>query len=185
FQEADLIILGARPSMGKTSLALNFIDTALQAKLDRTVQVFSMEMPAKALMYRLMGILGHIDLGRLLKGKLDDDDWPKLTAAVSRINGYGERLVIDDSSALTPAVIRAKSRRAARRFGHPSLILIDYLQLMRCPGQENRANEISAISQSLKALAKEMNCPVVALSQLNRELERRPNKRPINADLRD
>lgn len=185
FQEADLIILGARPSMGKTSLALNFIDTALQAKLDRTVQVFSMEMPAKALMYRLMGILGHIDLGRLLKGKLDDDDWPKLTAAVSRINGYGERLVIDDSSALTPAVIRAKSRRAARRFGHPSLILIDYLQLMRCPGQENRANEISAISQSLKALAKEMNCPVVALSQLNRELERRQNKRPINADLRD
>ncbi|MCF4988763.1 replicative DNA helicase [Pseudomonas gessardii] len=185
FQEADLIILGARPSMGKTSLALNFVDTALQAKLERTVQVFSMEMPAKALLYRLMAILGHIDLGKLLKGKLDDDDWPKLTAAVSRINSYGERLVIDDSSNLTPAAIRAKSRRAARRFGHPSLILIDYLQLMRCPGQENRANEISAISQALKALAKEMNCPVVALSQLNRELERRPNKRPINADLRD
>jgi replicative DNA helicase len=185
FQEADLIILGARPSMGKTSLALNFVDTALQAMLERTVQVFSMEMPAKALLYRLMAILGHIDLGKLLKGKLDDDDWPKLTAAVSRINSYGERLVIDDSSNLTPAAIRAKSRRAARRFGHPSLILIDYLQLMRCPGQENRANEISAISQALKALAKEMNCPVVALSQLNRELERRPNKRPINADLRD
>ena len=185
FQEADLIILGARPSMGKTSLALNFIDTALQAKHDRTVQVFSMEMPANALLYRLMAILGHIDLGKLLKGKLDDEDWPKLTAAVSRINAYGERLVIDDSSALTPSVIRAKSRRAARRFGHPSLILIDYLQLMRCPGQENRANEISAISQALKALAKEMNCPLVALSQLNRELERRPNKRPINADLRD
>lgn len=185
FQEADLIILGARPSMGKTSLALNFVDTALQAMLECTVQVFSMEMPAKALLYRLMAILGHIDLGKLLKGKLDDDDWPKLTAAVSRINSYGERLVIDDSSNLTPAAIRAKSRRAARRFGHPSLILIDYLQLMRCPGQENRANEISAISQALKALAKEMNCPVIALSQLNRELERRPNKRPINADLRD
>ena len=185
FQEADLIILGARPSMGKTSLALNFVDTALQTMLERTVQVFSMEMPAKALLYRLMAILGHIDLGKLLKGKLDDDDWPKLTAAVSRINSYGERLVIDDSSALTPTAIRAKSRRAARRFGRPSLILIDYLQLMRCPGQENRANEISTISQSLKALAKEMSCPVVALSQLNRELERRPNKRPINADLRD
>lgn len=185
FQEADLIILGARPSMGKTSLALNFVDTALQAKPDRTVQVFSMEMPAKALLYRLVAILGHIDLGKLLKGKLDDEDWPKLSAAASRIDRYGERLVIDDSSALTPAAIRAKSRRAARRFGHPSLILIDYLQLMRCPGQENRANEISAISQALKALAKEMNCPVVALSQLNRELERRPNKRPINADLRD
>lgn len=185
FQEADLIILGARPSMGKTSLALNFVDKALQTKLDRTVQVFSMEMPAKALIYRLMAILGHIDLGKLLKGKLDDDDWPKLTAAVSRIDSYGERLVIDDSSALTPTAIRAKSRRAARRFGHPSLILIDYLQLMRCPGQENKVNEIGAISQALKALAKEMNCPVVALSQLNRELERRPNKRPINADLRD
>ncbi|WP_256823444.1 MULTISPECIES: replicative DNA helicase [unclassified Pseudomonas] len=185
FQEADLIILGARPSMGKTSLALNFVDTALQTMLERTVQVFSMEMPAKALLYRLMAILGHIDLGKLLKGKLDDEDWPKLTAAVSRINSYGERLVIDDSSALTPTAIRAKSRRAARRFGRPSLILIDYLQLMRCPGQENRANEISTISQSLKALAKEMSCPVVALSQLNRELERRPNKRPINADLRD
>ncbi|NNA96954.1 replicative DNA helicase [Pseudomonas gessardii] len=185
FQEADLIILGARPSMGKTALALNFVDTALQTKIDRTVQIFSLEMPAKALLYRLMAILGHIDLGKLLKGKLDDEDWPKLTAAVSRIDSYGERLVIDDSSGLTPAAIRAKSRRAARRFGHPSLILIDYLQLMRCPGQENRANEISAISRALKALAKEMNCPVVALSQLNRSLEQRPNKRPINSDLRE
>ena len=185
FQEADLIIVGARPSMGKTSLALNFVDTALHKKPDRTVQVFSLEMPAKALLYRLMAVLGHLDLGKLLKGKLDDEDWPKLTFAVGRINDYGERLVIDDSSGLTPAALRAKSRRAARRFGHPSLILVDYLQLMRCPGQENRANEIGAISQSLKALAKEMNCPVIALSQLNRELERRPNKRPINADLRD
>ncbi|WP_339417384.1 MULTISPECIES: replicative DNA helicase [unclassified Pseudomonas] len=185
FQKADLIILGARPSMGKTSLALNFVDRALQAQLDRTVQIFSMEMPAEAMLYRLMAILGHLDLGKLLKGKLDDDDWPKLSAAVSRIDGYGERLVIDDSSGLTPTAIRAKSRRAARRFGRPSLILIDYLQLMNCPGHENRANEVSVISRSLKALAKEMNCPVVALSQLNRELERRPNKRPINADLRD
>ncbi len=185
FQNADLIILGARPSMGKTSLALNFVDKALQAQLDRTVQIFSMEMPAEAMLYRLMAILGHLDLGKLLKGKLDDDDWPKLSAAVSRIDGYGERLVIDDSSGLTPTAIRAKSRRAARRFGRPSLILIDYLQLMNCPGHENRANEVSVISRSLKALAKEMKCPVVALSQLNRELERRPNKRPINADLRD
>lgn len=185
FQEADLIILGARPSMGKTSLALNFVDAALQSRLDRTVQVFSVEMPAKALLYRLMAVLGHLDLGKLLKGRLEEDDWPKLSAAVARIDSYGERLVIDDSSGLTPTALRAKSRRAARRFGHPSLIMIDYLQLMRCPGQENRANEISSITQSLKALAKEMNCPVIALSQLNRELERRPNKRPINADLRD
>lgn len=185
FQDADLIILGARPSMGKTALALNCVDSALQARLERTVQVYSLEMPAKALIYRLMAILGHIDLSKLLKGKLDDEDWPRLAAAVARINSYGERLVIDDTSALTPTALRAKSRRAARRFGHPSLILVDYLQLMRCPGQENRVNEISAISQALKALAKEMNCPVIALSQLNRELERRPNKRPINADLRD
>jgi len=134
FQEADLIIVGARPSMGKTSLALNFVDTALHKKPDRTVQVFSLEMPAKALLYRLMAVLGHLDLGKLLKGKLDDEDWPKLTFAVGRINDYGERLVIDDSSGLTPAALRAKSRRAARRFGHPSLILVDYLQLMRCPG---------------------------------------------------
>lgn len=185
FQDSDLIILGARPSMGKTAFALNCIDTALQSKLGKTVQVFSLEMPAKALIYRLIAILGHIDLGKLLKGKLDDDDWPKLAAAVARIDNYGDRLVIDDASSLTPTSLRAKSRRAARRFGHPSLILVDYLQLMRCPGQENRVNEISAISQALKALAKEMNCPVIALSQLNRELERRPNKRPINADLRD
>lgn len=121
FQNADLIILGARPSMGKTSLALNFVDKALQAQLDRTVQIFSMEMPAEAMLYRLMAIVGHLDLGKLLKGKLDEDDWPKLSAAVSRIDGYGERLVIDDSSGLTPTAIRAKSRRAARRFGRPSL----------------------------------------------------------------
>ncbi|MBA2929461.1 replicative DNA helicase [Pseudomonas sp. CCUG 57209] len=185
FQDADLIILGARPSMGKTALALNCVDAALQAKPKHTVQIYSLEMPAKALIYRLMAILGHLDLGKLLKGKLDDDDWPKLTSAVARINSYGERLVIDDASGMTPAALRAKSRRAARRFGHPSLILVDYLQMMNCPGQENRAHEIGAISRALKALAKEMNCPVMALSQLNRELERRPNKRPINADLRD
>ena len=185
FQEADLIILGARPSMGKTSLALNFIDAALKARPDRTVQVFSLEMPAKALIYRLMAILGHLDLGRLLKGRLEEDDWPKLTAAVSRINQYGERLVIDDSAGLTPAGLRAKARRAARRYGHPALIMVDYLQLMICPNQENRANEISAITRALKALAKEMNCPVIALSQLNRVPEQRSNKRPINADLRD
>lgn len=185
FQPADLVILGARPSMGKTSLALNFVDTALQSKPVETVQVYSLEMPAEALLYRLMAILGHLDLGKLLKGQLDDEDWPKLTAAVARINSYGERLVIDESAGLTPAAIRAKARRAARRFGKPSLIMVDYLQLMNCPGQENRANEISEISRSLKALAKEMNCPVVALSQLNRALEQRQNKRPINADLRD
>ncbi|PUA41385.1 replicative DNA helicase [Pseudomonas protegens] len=185
FQPADLIILGARPSMGKTSLALNFVDAALQAAPKHTVQVYSLEMPAQALLYRLLAILGHLDLGRLLTGSLDDDDWPRLTAAVDRISRYGERLVIDDANSLTPTALRAKVRRAARRFGPPALILLDYLQLMRCPDQENRVNEISEISRSLKALAKEMNCPVIALSQLNRALEQRQNKRPVNADLRD
>ena len=104
---------------------------------------------------------------------------------MNRINQYGERLVIDDSAGLTPAALRAKARRAARRYGHPALIMVDYLQLMICPNQENRANEISAITRALKALAKEMNCPVIALSQLNRVPEQRSNKRPINADLRD
>lgn len=185
WQPADLIILAARPSMGKTALALNFVDAALQGEKSRSVQVFSLEMPAKALIYRLLAVLGQLDLRRLLKGDLEDADWPKLTSAVARMNDYGDRLVIDDASGLTPAALRAKSRRAARKHGHPSLIMIDYLQLMNCPGQENRANEISAISRSLKALAKEMDCPVIALSQLNRALEQRQNKRPINADLRD
>lgn len=185
FQPGDLIIIGARPSMGKTSLALGFIEAAIQHQGNASVQMYSLEMPADALIYRLIAILGHMDLSRLLKGNLDDDDWPRLTAAIGKINGWGERLVIDDCAGLTPVALRAKARRAARRFGRPALILIDYLQLMRCPGQENRANEISEISRALKALAKEMNCPVIALSQLNRELERRPNKRPINADLRD
>lgn len=184
-QDADLIILAARPSMGKTSLALNFVDAALQKATDKSVQIYSLEMPARALIYRMLAILGHVDLERLLSGQLQDEDWPKLTAAVNKLNAYEERLVIDDTSALSPAALRARARRAARRYGKPALIMVDYLQLMVCPGAENRNNEISEISRSLKALAKEMDCPVVALSQLNRSLEQRPNKRPINSDLRE
>ncbi|AQX62219.1 replicative DNA helicase [Pseudomonas syringae pv. actinidiae] len=184
-QPADLIIVAARPSMGKTSLALNFVDPALQKDERSTVQIYSLEMPAEALIYRLLSILGHLNLEKLIRGQLEDEDWPKLAMAVAKLNSYGDRLVIDDQAGLTPSAIRARARRGARRFGKPALILIDYLQMMQCPGRENRANEISEISRSLKALAKEFQCPVVALSQLNRELERRPNKRPINADLRD
>ncbi|UXZ97273.1 replicative DNA helicase [Pseudomonas phytophila] len=184
-QPADLIILAARPSMGKTSLALNFVDAALQKDTESTVQFYSLEMPAEAIIYRLLSILGHLNLEKLIRGQLEDEDWPKLSMAVARINAYGDRLVIDDQAGLTPSAIRARARRGARRFGKPALIMVDYLQMMQCPGKENRANEISEISRSLKALGKEFNCPVVALSQLNRELERRPNKRPINADLRD
>lgn len=185
FQSADLIILAARPSMGKTSLALNFVDAALQKDPTCTVQIYSLEMPAQAIIFRLLSILGHLNLEKLLRGQLEDEDWPKLSLAVQKINSYGDRLVIDDQAGLTPSAMRARARRGARRFGKPALIMIDYLQMMQCPGKENRANEISEISRSLKALAKEFDCPVVALSQLNRELERRPNKRPINADLRD
>ncbi|RMV95175.1 Replicative DNA helicase, partial [Pseudomonas amygdali pv. tabaci] len=184
-QPADLIIIAARPSMGKTSLALNLVDAALQKDTQATVQVYSLEMPAEAIIYRLISILGHLNLEKLIRGQLEDEDWPKLAMAVQKINSYGDRLVIDDQADLTPSAIRARARRGARRFGKPVLILIDYLQMMKCPGKENRTNEISEISRSLKALAKEFDCPVVALSQLNRELERRPNKRPINADLRE
>ncbi|MHB9358214.1 replicative DNA helicase [Pseudomonas amygdali] len=184
-QPADLIILAARPSMGKTSLALNFVDAALQKDDHSTVQIYSLEMSAEAIIYRLLSILGHLNLEKLIRGQLEDEDWSRLSLAVAKVNSYRDRLVIDDQADLTPSAIRARARRGARRFGKPALIMIDYLQMMKCPGTENRANEISEISRSLKALAKEFDCPVVALSQLNRELERRPNKRPINADLRD
>lgn len=185
WQDTDLIIVGARPAMGKTAFLLNCINSALQHAQEKSVQIYSLEMPAEQLMLRLVAIIGRIDATKLKLGQLEDEDWPKLSLAVSTINGYGDRLVIDDQAGLSPTMLRARARRAARRFGKPALILVDYLQLMRCEGKENRANEISEISRSLKALAKEMQCPVIALSQLNRDLEKRPNKRPINADLRD
>lgn len=185
FQDSDLIIVAGRPSMGKTSLALNWVEPALRAKPGHSVQIYSLEMPARQLIFRFLAVLGRMDLSKLLKGQLDDDDWPKLTAAVARMKQIENRLMIDDSSGLTPTALRARARRASKRFGKPALILVDYLQLMRCPGQENRTLEIGEISRSLKALAKEHNCPVIALSQLNRELEKRTNKRPLNADLRE
>ncbi|RRV04566.1 replicative DNA helicase [Pseudomonas sp. v388] len=185
FQDADLIIVAARPSMGKTSLALNIVDAVLQQDPANTVQIYSLEMPAQALMYRMLAILGQLDVAQLMRGQLEDEDWVRLTAATARINGYGQRLVIDDSAGLTPTALRARARRAARRFGKPRLIMVDYLQLMQCPGHENRNLEVAAISASLKALAKEFSCPVIALSQLNRALENRANKRPHNGDLRE
>nr|WP_290447424.1 MULTISPECIES: replicative DNA helicase [unclassified Pseudomonas] len=185
FQDADLVILAARPSMGKTSLALNMVDAVLQQDSANTVQIYSLEMPAQALMYRLLAILGQLDVSRLMRGQIEDDEWLKLSAAVARVKGYGQRLVVDDSSGLTPTALRARARRAARQFGKPRLIMVDYLQLMQCPGHENRNLEIGAISAGLKALAKEFSCPVLALSQLNRGLENRANKRPQNGDLRE
>lgn len=185
FQPSDLIIVAGRPSMGKTALALNWVAPALRAKPNHSVQIYSLEMATDKLVYRLLAGLGRIDLGRLLKGQLEEEDWSKLSAAVAKMQQFADRLMIDETANISPTDLRARARRAAKKYGPPALILVDYLQLMRCPGTENRTLEIGEISRSLKALAKEHCCPVVALSQLNRELERRPNKRPVNADLRE
>ncbi len=182
-QPADLLIVAGRPSMGKTTFAMNLAENvAINNKVP--VAVFSMEMPGDSLAMRMMSSLGRIDQHRVRTGKLEDDEWPRLTSAVSIL--AEAPLFIDDTAALTPTEIRAKARRLKREHGDLGLIVIDYLQLMQAPSAgENRATEISFISRSLKALAKELNVPVIALSQLNRNLEQRPNKRPVMSDLRE
>ena len=181
-QPADLIIIAGRPSMGKTAFAINIAEHAvIRDKL--SVVVFSMEMPGDSLAMRMMSSLGRIDQHKVRTGKLRDEDWPRLTSAVELLKDA--RLYIDDTPALTPAELRARCRRISREQGL-DLIIVDYLQLMQVPGtKENRATEISEISRSLKAMAKELSVPVVALSQLNRSLEQRPNKRPVMSDLRE
>ena len=183
-QESDLIILAARPSMGKTTIALNMVENALLAS-NRPIMVFSLEMPAEQLMNRMISSIGKIDQTRLRDGKLEEDDWPKLSVAVNLLRD--KKLFIDDASGITPSEMRSRARRIKREQGDLALIVVDYLQLMQIKGKRNmgRVEEVSEISRSLKALAKEMKCPVVALSQLSRNLENRPNKRPINSDLRD
>ena len=182
-QPSDLIIIAGRPSMGKTSLVINIAEHAV-IKEKLTVVVFSMEMPGNSLAMRMMSSLGRIDQHKIRTGKLEDKDWPRLTSAVEILKDA--RLFIDDTPALTPSEIRARCRRIYREHGGLDLVIIDYLQLMQVAGSnENRATEISEISRSLKAMAKELNVPVVALSQLNRSLEQRPNKRPIMSDLRE
>jgi len=182
-QPADLIIVAGRPSMGKTSFALNLAENAALA-VKRPVAIFSMEMPGDALAMRMMSSLGRIDQHRVRTGKLEEDEWPRLTSAVNML--AGAPMFIDDTPALSPTEVRARARRLKREHGDLALIVLDYLQLMQVPGNiENRATEISAISRALKALAKELNVPVVALSQLNRSLEQRPNKRPVMSDLRE
>ncbi|AFJ02056.1 Replicative DNA helicase [Methylophaga frappieri] len=184
-QPADLIIVAGRPSMGKTTFAMNLAENAaIQAK--QPVAVFSMEMPADSLAMRMLSSLGRIDQHRLRTGKLNDEDWPRLTSAIQLLNDAP--LFIDDTGGLSPTELRARARRLKREHGL-SLIIVDYLQLMQSGSQgrqaENRATEISEISRSLKGLAKELNVPVIALSQLNRSLEQRPNKRPVMSDLRE
>ena len=182
-QPADLVIVAGRPSMGKTTFAMNLAENAA-IKSKQPVAVFSMEMPADALAMRMLSSLGQIDQHRLRTGRLNDDDWPRLTSAIALLNEAP--LFIDDTPALTVTELRARARRLKREHGL-SLIVIDYIQLMQGSGKtgENRTTEVSEISRSLKALAKELEVPVIALSQLNRSLEQRPNKRPIMSDLRE
>ncbi len=183
-QPSDLIIVAGRPSMGKTTLAMNMAEH-VAIKSGKPVLVFSMEMPADSLAMRMMSSLGRIDQHRLRTGKLDDQDWPRVTSAVHMLSEAP--LFIDDTPALSPAELRARARRLAKEHGELGLIVVDYLQLMRVSGVkiENRTAEISEISRSLKALAKELNVPVIALSQLNRSLEQRQDKRPMVSDLRE
>jgi replicative DNA helicase len=182
-QPSDLIIVAGRPSMGKTAFSLNMAEHAA-IKEKKPVLVFSMEMPAEQLAMRLISSLGRIDQHKLRTGKLSNDDWPRVTSAVSILSEAS--LFIDDTPALNPSELRSRARRVAREHGNLGMIVIDYLQLMQVSGgSENRATEISEISRSLKALAKELHVPVIALSQLNRGLEQRADKRPIMSDLRE
>ena len=181
-QKSDLVIIAGRPSMGKTAFAINIAQHAA-IKEELPVAVFSMEMPSEQLAMRMMSSLGRIDQHKMRTGRLSDDDWPRLTHSVGILSEA--KMFIDDTPALTPGDLRARCRRLAREHGI-GLIVIDYLQLMQVPGsKENRATEISEISRSLKALAKELSCPVIALSQLNRSLESRQDKRPVMSDLRE
>jgi replicative DNA helicase len=182
-QPADLIIVAGRPSMGKTTIAMNMAEN-VAIKSGKPVAVFSMEMPGDSLAMRMMSSLGRIDQHKIRTGRLDDDDWPRLTSAMSLL--AETKLFIDDTPALTPTEVRSRARRLMRDHGQLGLIVLDYLQLMQSPSSgENRVQQISDISRGLKALAKELNVPVVALSQLNRNLEQRPNKRPVMSDLRE
>lgn len=182
-QPADLIIVAGRPSMGKTSFMMNIAESAAISG-ESPVLVFSMEMPSDSLVLRMLSSLGRIDQTKIRTGQLGDDDWPRLTSAVTLLND--KPLFIDDTAALSPNEIRSRARRVAREHGKLGMILLDYIQLMEVSGtSENRAGEISEISRSLKSIAKEFDCPVIAGSQLNRSLEQRPDKRPIMSDLRE
>lgn len=182
-QPGDLVIAAGRPSMGKTVFGINIAEHVAISS-NKSVLVFSLEMPSEAIVMRMLSSLGRINQQRLRTGKLNDDDWPRLTSAISILSDA--KMFIDDTPALSPNEMRARARRVAQREGGLSLIVVDYLQLMQVPGnKENRTNEISEISRSLKALAKELHVPVIALSQLNRGLEQRNDKRPVMSDLRE
>ncbi|HNR91557.1 MAG TPA: replicative DNA helicase [Dokdonella sp.] len=181
-QPSDLVILAARPSMGKTALALNMAENAAM-RTKKAVAVFSMEMSATQLAFRLISSLGRINQQHLRTGDLAEEEWPRVTSAITMLSEA--KIFIDDTPALSPGELRARARRLKREHDL-GLIVIDYLQLMQVPGnKENRATEISEISRGLKALAKELEVPVIALSQLNRSLEQRTDKKPVMSDLRE
>lgn len=183
-QGSDLIIVAARPSMGKTTFAMNLCENAAM-KQDKPVLIFSLEMPAEQLMMRMLASLSRVDQTKIRTGQLDDEDWARISSSMGILMDK-KNMYIDDSSGLTPTEVRSRARRIAREHDGLSMIMIDYLQLMRVPSlSDNRTLEIAEISRSLKALAKELNVPVVALSQLNRSLEQRADKRPVNSDLRE
>jgi replicative DNA helicase len=184
-QPGDLIIVAGRPSMGKTAFSINIAENvALES--NKPVAIFSMEMGGTQLVMRMIGSVGRLNQHTLRTGRLEDDDWPRMTHALGLLNDAP--IFIDETAGLNALELRSRARRLARQSGGLGLIVIDYIQLMSSPAgkaSENRATEISEISRSLKSLAKELQVPVIALSQLNRSLEQRPNKRPVMSDLRE
>ena len=183
WQKSDLVIVAGRPSMGKTAFAMNLVEHAVLND-EKPVLVFSLEMPSESLIFRMLSSIGRIDQSKLRTGQLSEEDWPGFNSAVAKLKD--RPLFIDDSAGVSPMEMRARARRIVREHGQLGLVVVDYLQLMQIKGtNENRVNEISEISRSLKLLAREFECPVIALSQLNRGLEQRPNKRPVMSDLRE
>jgi replicative DNA helicase len=180
----DLIIVAGRPSMGKTTLAVNMAENAaINPDTKASVAIFSMEMPAEQLVTRMLASMGHVPLNSIRSGRISDDDWVRITSATSQLSEA--RIFIDESPGLTPTDLRARARRLKREHGL-DLVVVDYLQLMQVPGtKENRATEIAEISRGLKSLAKELKVPVIALSQLNRAVEQRTEKKPVMSDLRE
>jgi replicative DNA helicase len=183
-QPSDLIIVAARPSMGKTTFAMNLAENAMMLE-EKPVLVFSLEMPAEQIMMRMLASLSRVDQTKIRTAQLDDEDWARISNTMAMLKDK-DNLFVDDSSGLTPMDVRSRARKLARERGGISMIMVDYLQLMRVPSlSDNRTLEIAEISRSLKALAKELEVPVIALSQLNRSLEQRADKRPVNSDLRE
>jgi replicative DNA helicase len=185
-QAGDLIIVAGRPSMGKTAFSVNIAENVAMAG-EQAVAVFSMEMGGAQLAMRMLGSVGRLDQQRLRSGNLRDEDWPRITHGIQKLDNA--RIFIDETPGLTVMSLKAKARRLAKRQGGLGLIVIDYIQLMAGPddnaGMDNRSMELGQITRELKGLAKELQCPIIALSQLNRGLEQRPNKRPVMSDLRE